>query len=373
MWVDFHWHARDGKQSHKDTVKRSLELAYAAGGLAIGAMPNTDPPLTTLELCRDYLKLAKDANVREVQFYTHISLTSDPEQIKRAVEAYRKESGICGMKAYFGRSTGNLSVVSKKDQERAIKTLAEEGYEGVLAGHFEKESLMDDKAYDPRNPRTWNTKCRPEIAEMKSFCDILRLSHQYNFRGTLHVAHISTLIVADYIHRHKEGVLKLSCGVTPHHAFLNDEYLKGKKWAWYKCNPPLRSRSTQEGLLQRLVNGTIPIIESDHAPHTCEDKKAGRGSNGKKKKKDEIKLPASGIASGTIWSSLERALLDQGMAREILRGVMRDNAIKLYGLEGRIPMMRRNVDWKALEKISSQYPHDPFSRLFDEGVFKRGW
>ena len=43
MWADFHWHSRDGKQEHKDTVKRSLELAYVAGGLAIGAMPNTNP------------------------------------------------------------------------------------------------------------------------------------------------------------------------------------------------------------------------------------------------------------------------------------------------------------------------------------------
>ena len=172
MWADFHCHTRDGKQSHKDTVKHFLEVAYAGGGIAVGAMSNPDPPLLTLGGCRDYLALAKDAAV-PVQFYVHIGLTADMEQVKRAVDAYRKEPGICGKKIFLGRSTGGLSVVREDDQYAVLETLARQGYDGVLVAHCEKESEMNDTAYNPKKPQTWSTKCRPERAEIKSFGDLI--------------------------------------------------------------------------------------------------------------------------------------------------------------------------------------------------------
>ena len=362
-WVDMHTHTRDWSQSNKDTVKHALELAYASGGSAIAAMPNTDPALTTLELCRDYLSLARDVKV-PVQFYVHIGLTSDTEQVKRAVEAYHKEPDICGMKMFFGRSTGNLGVIKKKEQRRVIKTLAEEGYKGILASHFEKESLMDDKAYNSKKPITWSEKCRPEAAEIKSFCDALRAARDCNFEGTIHVAHVSTVNVADFIYRHKEGPVKLSCGITPHHAFLSNKYLKGKNGAWYKCNPPLRSEKTQEKMLDLFLHGKIPIIESDHAPHTKEDKKYKKA----RKNGQQDKLPASGITSGVIWPYLKGILIKKGMQPEMIREAMFDNAVRLYNLEDKIEPEERKIDWDALEKITAEYPHDPFDKPFREGV-----
>ena len=349
---DPHWHARDFEsQSHKETIVHSLEVAYASGLDAIAAMPNTNPPLTNVGLCREYLSIADDVGL-PVKFYVHIGLTSNPEQIKGAVQAWREEPGIIGMKAYWGRSTGDLSIVELEDQKRTIATLAECGYDGVLVSHCEKESVMDDAAYNPEKPRTWSTDARPEEAEVESFKDILRAARDYKFQGTIHVAHVSTTRVVDLIQGYSKinPDVKLSCGVTPHHLFLDYTHLDGEDGAWYKCNPPLRSLETQQGLLERLKDGRIGIIESDHAPHTEEDKSK--------------EVPASGLASGTSWPYVSAALMSMGMSDQQILEVTFNNAKKLYGgRTAELQASNRETDFKRLKELQGDYPHDPFAFL----------
>jgi dihydroorotase len=351
---DIHWHARDGNQSHKETVTHSLHVAYATGLDAIAAMPNTNPPLIDLQSCRDYLSLADDVDV-PVKFYVHIGLTPDVEQVKRAVEAWREEPKIIGMKAYWGRSTGDLSIVEREDQFYVLKTLAEEGYKGVLMSHCEKEAEMNDKAYDPQNPRTWSTHARPEKAEVQSFRDILQTAVGAKFKGTIHVAHVSTLEVVDEIYNYNKEMhpydadanLGLSCGVTPHHLLLDYTRLDDPKTApWFKCNPPLRSPETQNGLLKRVFDGRIPIIESDHAPHTEEDKLK--------------EVPASGIISGHTWPRLSNYLMSQGMSEKRLKEVTFDNAVKLFDLDLISQNREPNID--LLIELVNEYPNFLFEK-----------
>ena len=255
------------------------------------------------------------------------------------------------MKAYLGRSTGSLSIIHWADQYRVMDTLASEGYDGVLVGHFEKESLMNDRAYDPEKPITWSTKARPEIAEISSFADGIQIAEDVKFPGKIHVAHVSTLPVIDFISNYT-GNLKISCGVTPHHLFFDNTYLEGEDGAWFKCNPPLRSQETQSSLLIRLLDGRIPIIESDHAPHTEQDKSQ--------------LVPASGIISGPIWPYLERELLKE-LSSDRVQEVVASNAINLYDLQNQIEIKERKVDYSLLDKVRKEYPHDPFTGLMTEG------
>lgn len=346
MWVDFHWHARDEEQFLKDTISRSLALVEAAGGTAIAAMPNLTRPLTTRERCSEYLVLA-GVLASPVRFYVHIGLTADLEQVKRAVEATHVEPDIIGMKAYWGRSTGSLSIITEEDQQRVLETLAREGYDGVLVSHCEKEGIMRDDLYEPSNPITWSTLCRPEEAEIASFHDIVRMAEEARFQGMIHVAHVSTLNVVDAIANYS-GSLRLSCGVTPHHLFLDNSRLAGVDGAWYKCNPPLRDRKTQEGLLERFLNGRIPIFESDHAPHTEEDKHAD--------------IPASGIISGPVWPYVIQRLQELGMGEKNIFRAVFANAVQLYRLD--IEPRREGVQWEQLEKIRASYHFDHFKGVF---------
>lgn len=348
MWVDFHWHARDlDKQRYKETVEHSLAVAEAAGLDAIGVMPNTDPALNSFEACRDYLSLAVNPNV---QMFVHIGLTKDLEQVKRAIEATRKDSRIFGMKAYWGHSTGNLGIVKELHQFLVLETLAREGYDGVLVGHFEDEMWMEDSFYDPKNPRTWSTMCRPEKAEISSFYKIVKMAEEVGFKGRLHVAHVSTIDVVKYIGAYR-GPLQLSCGITPHHLVFNNERLNGVGGEYFKCNPPLRDEHTRQGLENALKAGLIPVIESDHAPHSDGDKHPGEG-----------KLPASGLVSGTAWPYVVRVLSGMGLSERAISQVAFHNPVKLYGLHGRIEP-KNKPDLKKLEELQGFYPYDPFKSL----------
>tara|TARA_Y100000034_G_C6879729_1_gene402888 strand:+ start:393 stop:1508 length:1116 start_codon:yes stop_codon:yes gene_type:complete len=354
LMFDLHWHARDLGQREKDTVVHSLQLAYAAGLSGIAAMPNTSSPLIDLNSCREYLALAEKAEV-PVEFYVHIGLTSDPEQIRRAVDAYHQEPRIIGMKAFWGKSVGDLAIESKDDQYEVLRTLAQEGYEGVVTGHFEKEAEMYTSLYDPQNPRNWSTLCRPELAEVDSFNDIVMMAMAIGLKGTLHVAHVSTLSVADRVYEwandpgYLSTGLKLSCGVTPHHLLFDYTKLDNPETArWYKCNPPLRSLETRQGLLERVLDGRIPIIESDHAPHTLDDK--------------QKEVPYSGIVSGHAWAKLPGQLAELGMSPEQISAVLHNNAVKLFDLS--LPD-ERNINPEMLEKLMEHYPFDPFKGVLE--------
>ena len=363
MVVDFHVHARDEEQKAKETFARSLKLAEAAGLDAVAVMPNTARPLTTLERCMEYLANAHTLGSL-VEVYAHIGLTPDVEQVKRAIDAFRVEPRIIGLKAYFGKSTGDLSIVDEEKQCKVWNVLAEEGFDGVLVGHCEKEALMDDSKYNPDNPVTHSTLCRPEEAEIESFRDNFGMARETGFQGTFHIAHVSTRYVADFVRKHELAFTEhnrpdsfhLSCGVTPHHALLSNEYLRGRDGAWYKCNPALRSASTQENLYSMLMEGKIPIIETDHAPHTEEDK---QGPN-----------PASGIANLWVWPYFIEHLREQGMPDQQIQAITHDNVLAVYKHEFNPDFdelePNRPVNWEELEMVKRTYHFDAFRELFPE-------
>ncbi len=342
---DLHWHARDEEQSAKETIARSLAVAEASGIIGIAAMPNTKRPLISLERCQEYLAIA-DREKSPVKFYVHIGLTPDPEQVKRAVDAWRREPRIIGMKAYWGKSTGDLTIRNEDQQRKVLETLSEEYYDGVLISHCEKESCMNDKLYTSSDPRIWSRRCRPEAAEMSSFDDIAGFAEDVFFPGTLHIAHVSTAYAVDKIHNYR-GKVKLSCGVTPHHLFLSDDYLD-RLGAQAKCNPALREEATRKGLEKRLWDGRINIIESDHANHCVEDKQGEE--------------PASGIPVGVAWPETLGALIRRGMPSARIKALVCENPVNLFRsgdklLDLEIPdRVRVNMD--KLRLLRESYPLD---------------
>lgn len=346
---DLHWHGRDKKQIHKETLKRSLAVAEASGVVAIALMANTEDPLTTQEGCEEYLALA-DSCGTSVRTYVHIGTTPDVEQVKRAIDATRKNRRIIGPKVMWGRSTGRLSVIHPEEQYSVMETFAREGYEGVIANHCEKEAMMNDDLYDRKNPITWSTHCRPEKAETASFDDVVKMAEDVKFKGTLHVCHVSTAYVVDKIHNYK-GPLKLSCGITPHHFMFDYNKLQGPNGAHFKCNPPIRSPDTRFGLEIRLLDGRIPIIESDHAPH----------SEGDKHPEDPKAKPASGVSAGLGWPYVTQQLQRLGMTPEHIGEVVFDNAVRLYGLD--LEPREVRVDLKKLKALAESYPFDPFKEF----------
>lgn len=271
MYIDSHVHFRDFNEGYKETIDHGLIVARDSGLDAVFDMPNTNPPLITRNLILERLKLAKESKVPEVFYGLYMGLIADSEQVKQAVAIYREFPQVIGMKLYAGHSVGNLGVTNLEDQEKLYETLAKEGYEGVLAVHSEKELEIDKNIWNPKKPIT-HCYARPEKSEIASVNDQINLANKNNFKGKLHIAHISSPIAVELVNLAKLNGLDISCGICPHHFIYDWNKMTLENGLLYKMNPPLRSPESREKIFQYLKEGKIDWIETDHAPHSLKEK-----------------------------------------------------------------------------------------------------
>ena len=344
--IDIHVHLRDWEQSSKETVDHGLAVAYKAGIRRVFDMPNTNPPLTTREAVIDRLALASDAitkNKRKIAYSLYVGLTADVKQIKKAVSIYNELFPlVCGLKLFAGHSTGNMGLCTLKEQELVFNTLTEENYRGVVAVHAEKESLIDSKKYIKGKTET-HSLARPSSAEVESVRDLMSLVEKTGFKGHLHICHISVPAALELVLAAKERGVNISAGATPHHLLLSTEDAKNNHYL--KMNPPLRSEEERKALFQALLDGKIDNIESDHAPHTLEDKENG----------------ASGIQCFSGMLILLHVLRKEGVSEESLQKLFGKNVLKIFSLEDEAIFLPRDIKARLIS-IRNEYPFDPFEK-----------
>jgi len=263
MYIDPHVHCRDWEESHKETIEHALKVAESVDVCAIFDMPNTKPAITTRDLVERRLDSANSVE-SDVFYGLYMGLTSDPEQVKEAIETYRDFRQIVGLKLFAGHSVGDLAVVEEDKQKLVYGVLSREGFDGVLVVHCEKENYMSPGIWNPEKPKSHNI-ARPKVAEIESVKDQIKFAFESDFRGYLHIPHISTHTSVDLVNEARRR-LKIGCGATPHHSLIYSSDLL------YKVNPPLRSKSDADEILSDLRAGRIDWLETDHAPHTLEEK-----------------------------------------------------------------------------------------------------
>jgi dihydroorotase len=356
--IDPHVHLRDWNQADKETLRHGLSVAWRAGLDGVFEMPNTDPPLTSREAI---LRRIGDADraIRELGvpiFHgIYAGLTADPAQIEGVVKAWRELfPRVVGLKMFAGHSTGNMGIIAREKQALVYKKLAELKYTGVLAVHCEKEDLLkklpDGKPdWDPASPAT-HCQARPPAAEVASVNDQKELARAAGFAGTLHIAHISTPWALDLLRgRHAPSeplAFRITCGLTPHHALLDETRMDGPKGLLLKANPPLRPSPMPSMMLARLTKGEIDWIETDHAPHTLKDKTEGY---------------ASGIPGLPYYPRFMDLLRARGLSEAWIDALCHDAVCRAFGVN--IPNRRRKPDLG----LASEYPWNPFEGIAAEG------
>jgi dihydroorotase len=347
--IDPHAHLRDGEQRHKETVGHGLEVAWKAGLDAVFEMPNTVPPLLGEKSIRDRIDLA-DSRGLTIFHGVYAGLTSQPEQISDVVRLYGELfPRIVGLKMFAGSSTGDLYIPLEADQRLVFETLSRLGYTGVLAVHCEKESLMQHRLWDPGNPFT-HCQCRPPEAELESVQDIVRLARETDFRGTLHICHITLPESVEHLRRERQkSDLKMTCGVTPHHLLLSSDSMKKQRGLLLKMNPPLRSEDSRQRLFQCLMEDWIDWIETDHAPHTMAEKMDPEGTS------------PSGIPGFPVYPRLLRWLRDRGMSEQTLDRITHGKIVDTFGMK--IPNTHREGNYE----LSSEYTFDPYQDILRSG------
>jgi len=271
MRIDPHVHFRDQEQSYKETIAHGLKLAKEQGVNYVFDMPNTAKLILTEKDVKERLKLVP--NNEKNRYFLYIGATANENQLTKAIKLVKKYKQIIGIKMYAGKSTGDLKIIEEKKQQKVYEILAKNNYTGVIAVHCEKEAHMNNDIFDPEKPFT-HALARPNIAETESIKDQIKFSKKANFKGTVHVCHVSTKKSVEIIDNARKEI-KITCGVTPHHLNWDHSKLKGKHGLLYKTVPPLRSKEDVQALKLFLKQGKIDWIETDHAPHAIGEKLHG--------------------------------------------------------------------------------------------------
>ncbi len=342
MFIDPHVHCRDGKQAYKETIAHALSVAERGGFTAIFDMPNTDPPVTRREHVIERLSLAHEVD-SNVFYGIHIALTADKEQIKEAVDTYNNFQEVIGFKLYAGHSVGNVGVIEEESQQQVYYALKEFGYKGIVVLHCEKDSLLKPELWDPNNPITHAYARSPE-AEIESVRDQINFSIDAKFNGIVHIAHISVPEAVDVVQRAKNKI-KITCGVTPHHLIFNLHKMEEPNGLLYKINPPLRSESMRITMLEYLDKGKIDWVETDHAPHTLEEK---------------LNIPyMSGIPGLQFYPKfitwLQKTL---GFTSQKIQNITFNNIKRAYNIN--LQPRQTKLYVQAINELGKEYQFDPF-------------
>jgi dihydroorotase len=266
--IDPHVHLRDEEWSYKYTIRRGLRDAEQQGIGMVFDMPNLPRPVIDGRRVRERLGLVPKPERERYRLW--VGITSEPNQIKKAVNCWNEFEEVIGLKMFAGGSI-ELGVIEERSQRLVYQALVESGYEGVLAVHCEKEAYINPRLFDPRHPETWS-KARPKMAELESIRDQIRLAVESGFRGTLYVCHVSCPEAVELINQAKRRGIGVVAEVTPHHLLWSTDRMKEANGLFYKCNPSLRDEEVRKELLGRVRRGEIDILGTDHAPHSLLEK-----------------------------------------------------------------------------------------------------
>ncbi len=253
--IDDQVHFREPGLTHKEDLESASRACAAGGVTSYLEMPNTKPPAVTIEGVRAKEQLA--AKKSRVNYGFYIGAT--PDNVAELVAA----KDVPGIKIFIGSSTGDLLV----DQQEALERIFAETMLPICA-HCEDEATVRANAERLQGTTdiTDHSRIRDERAAViatKRATDLAR-RHQHRF----HVLHVSTAAELPLLAGSSPYV---TAEVCVHHLYFNvDDYARlGSR---IQMNPSIKTAADNAGLWQALLDGTIQVIATDHAPHTLEEK-----------------------------------------------------------------------------------------------------
>ena len=260
-FCDVHVHFREPGFSYKETIKTGSEAAKAGGYTAVCTMPNLDPvPDSAEHLERQLAIIRRDAAIPTYP-YAAISVgergekLSDLEALAPLAVAFSDD----------GRGVQDAGLM--REAMMRAKALGK-----IIAAHCEVNSLLrGGYIHDGAYARAHGHRGICSESEWGQIERDLRLAADTGVK--YHVCHISTKESVSLIRDAKKSGVDVTCETGPHYLVLDENDLEED--GRFKMNPPLRAREDRESLLEGLLDGTIDMIATDHAPHSAEEKSRG--------------------------------------------------------------------------------------------------
>ena len=260
-FCDVHVHLREPGFSYKETIGSGTKASARGGYTAVCAMPNLNPVPDSREHLDLQLRMIEDEAVIHVYPYGAITVGEKGETIAD-LEGMSKD-----VIAFSDDGKGVQSDSMMREAMLRAKALGK-----MIVAHCEvNELLRGGYIHDGEYAKAHGHKGICSASEYEQIRRDLRLVEEIGCK--YHVCHISTKESVDLIRQAKARGVDVTCETGPHYLVLDDSCLQedGK----FKMNPPLRSPSDREAMVQGIMDGTIDMIATDHAPHSAEEKAKG--------------------------------------------------------------------------------------------------
>lgn len=306
--VDVHVHLREPGFSYKETIASGTMAAARGGYSDVCAMPNLNPAPDCLANLQPQLDaIAKDAVVR-VHPYGTITREERGETLSDMAAMADKVAAF---------SDDGRGVQSASRMEEAMLEAKRLGK--IIAAHCEDNTLLrGGYIHDGAYARLYGHRGICSESEWGQIKRDLALAKKTGC--AYHVCHISTKESVALIRQAKAEGVDVTCETGPHYLIFNDMDLRED--GRFKMNPPIRSEADRQALLEGILDGTIDMIATDHAPHSAEEKSRG------------LEKSLMGIVGlETAFPVLYTKLVKPGiLPLERLVALMSDNPRKRFGL-----------------------------------------
>ena len=260
-FCDVHVHFREPGFSYKETIATGCASAARGGYTAVCTMPNLDPAPDTLEHLDLQRKLIESDAFIHVYPYGTITMGERGEEL----------ADLPAMAPYVCGFTDDGRGVQSDDMMRSAMQKAKELGKMIVA-HCEVNALLrGGYIHDGQYAKAHGHRGICSESEWAQIARDLELVEELGC--SYHVCHISTKESVDIIRKAKARGVDVTCETGPHYLILDDSDLQED--GRFKMNPPLRSREDREALVAGIVDGTIDMIATDHAPHSAEEKSRG--------------------------------------------------------------------------------------------------
>jgi len=240
-FIDVHVHFREPGFSYKETIKTGSMAAARGGFYGACTMPNLKPAPDSLENLKVQLGIIeRDSVIRTVPF----GCITRGEMGKELADLRAMAPYVCGF-SDDGRGVDNEGLM--REAMEIARSLGK-----VISAHCEDGSCIKDS----------------KEAEWKQIERDIKLADQIKCK--YHVCHISTKESVELIRDAKKSGVDITCETAPHYLVFTDAEKEDS--GRFKMNPPIRDDIDRDALINGIIDGTIDMIATDHAPHSIEEK-----------------------------------------------------------------------------------------------------
>ena len=260
-FCDVHVHSREPGFSYKETMETGSRASARGGYTTVCTMPNLNPVPDSLEHLNAQLERIRSGACIQVVPYGAITVGEQGETL----------ADLEAMAPYVaGFSDDGRGVQSEELMRQAM--LRAKALGKPIVAHCEDNSLLrGGYIHDGAYAKAHGHRGICSESEWGPIARDLKLVKETGV--SYHVCHISTKESVELIRQAKAEGLDVTCETGPHYLVMDDSMLEEN--GRFKMNPPLRSKEDREALVQGLLDGTIDMIATDHAPHSAEEKARG--------------------------------------------------------------------------------------------------